>query len=309
MNRPNFFLGNSVIVLASLVIFISALLIPANPNFEGFTLTNPQLIEKFPSSVSQSEVHEADNKVGLSDFISALNSKNKITGMPAGSPGSCAVVDQIDPGGRDPDCVNYVNYMDTKSGMPRVDYALIVAGCDPGEWTNPDPDVGVFNDGTFCYYNWMECGPASMDACNAAEPYFIIGDYVGGGGGGSGVTDFGWDPGFSKATSFDENSITSNGQLIGTLQCDDTSGCTYAEASAPQLLYTIASNGQVTMNNAAMDNYEEYPVLTISVTATGVTSGSVTADIDINMNDLSETPSFSAQSCAIDENTISNPSI
>ncbi len=71
MNKPNFFLGNSVIVLASLVIFISALLIPSNPNFEGFTLTNTQLIEKFPSSVSQSEVHEAGNKVGLTDFISA----------------------------------------------------------------------------------------------------------------------------------------------------------------------------------------------------------------------------------------------
>ena len=60
-----------------MVIFISALLIPSNPNFEGFTLTNPQLIEKFPSSVSQSEVHEAGNKVGLTDFISALDSKIK----------------------------------------------------------------------------------------------------------------------------------------------------------------------------------------------------------------------------------------
>ena len=81
MNKANFFLGNSIIVLASLVIFISALLIPSNPNFEGFTINDPQLIEKFPSSVSQSEVHEADNKVGLSDFISALDSRNKITGM------------------------------------------------------------------------------------------------------------------------------------------------------------------------------------------------------------------------------------
>ena len=266
MNKPNFFLGNSVIVLASLVIFISALLIPANPNFEGFTLTNPQLIEKFPSSVSQSEVHEAGNKVGLTDFISALNSKNKITGMPAGSPGSCAVVDQIDPGGRDPDCVNYVNYMDTKSGMPRVDYALIVAGCDPGEWTNPDPDVGVFNDGTFCYYNWMECGPASMDACNAADSYFIIGDYVGGGGGG--------------------NNAPTWAQVITHPTIDEDSGSTTVDSDL-----TSSGNGQCTDPDAGQ-------TLIFSVTSEN------TAEVDcaVSGNSLTVTPAsnwFGTASCTI----------
>jgi hypothetical protein len=123
MTKPNFFLGNSIIVLASLVVFISALLLPYNPNFEGFTLSDPQvLIEKFPSSVSQSEVHEADNKVGLTDFISALNSDSLITGMPTGEPGRCAPVD-------DP----------TTQCFPPLDPELF------------------FNDGRFCYEDEGAC--------------------------------------------------------------------------------------------------------------------------------------------------------
>jgi len=330
MNKPNFFLGNSVIVLASLVIFISALLIPANPNFEGFTLTNPQLIEKFPSSVSQSEVHEAGNKVGLTDFISALNSKNKITGMPAGLPGSCAeITDFLS------ECDNYAAYVTPgKSPAPtRMEYATFRWGVasPPGDHAfiedlDPplnlgDPGDSAWNDGTFCYWKWDASSVIVRDECNSnifGDPghYYIVGDYVGGGAGsggggpgGSGVTDFGVDLFFTKVASFDENTITSNGQLLGTLLCDDTAGCTYAEISPPQLLYTIASNGQVTFNFDAMDNHEEYPTMIITVTATGLTSGSVTADIIFNMNDVSETPSFSAQSCAIDENTISNPAM
>ena len=151
MTKPNFFLGNSIIVLASLVVFISALLLPYNPNFEGFTLSDPQvLIEKFPSSVSQSEVHEADNKVGLTDFISALNSGSIITGMAGGLPGQCALVSE-DPQEVEEFCTGFV--------VP----------------------FSVYNDGTFCYQDARDPENAAANEfyCNNGEPSAIVGDYIG----------------------------------------------------------------------------------------------------------------------------------
>ena len=242
MNKPNFFLGNSVIVLASLVIFISALLIPSNPNFEGFTLTNPQLIEKFPSSVSQSEVHEAGNKVGLTDFISALNSKNKITGMPAGSPGSCAdITDFVS------ECVNYAAYVTPgKSPAPtRMEYATYAWGVapPPGDHAaiplldpplnSGDPGDSAWNDGIFCYWKWDASGVTVRDECNSntlgdpGHPY-IVGDYFGGGGGG-GNNPPTWAQVITHPTINEDASATSVDSDMtssGNGQCTDADGDT-----------------------------------------------------------------------------------
>ncbi|MCF8379125.1 MAG: cadherin domain-containing protein, partial [Bacteroidales bacterium] len=118
----------------------------------------------------------------------------------------------------------------------------------------------------------------------------------------------------NQSFSLDENSA--NGSTVGTvLATDPDNGQTLSysiDAGNTDNAFAInATSGILTVNNAAVLNFEQTSSFTLTICVADNGSGSLSsqASVVVNLNDINEPPSISNQSFSLDENSANGTNV